>query len=180
MAKPSRTPVTDDRTILDVPGWSGGVAATTGYLRGRSGDENVVLTDPDRQNGPVAYETLPAGTDDCLSPSHPCKQVVLMSAAQMLKTSVMVNFLGYIADVDRGRRCGGAGAEDAKRFQRIASRRCSGIRRCSEELAAVKSRDSNNTAMPRCSPTVPGTSPSPVPSRVRPGMRPIRYLLRTS
>ena len=39
---------------------------------------------------------------DCLGPNHPCKQVVLMSAAQMLKTSVLVNFLGFIADVDPG------------------------------------------------------------------------------
>jgi hypothetical protein len=31
--KPSRTPVTDGSTILDVPGWSGGVVTTTGYLR---------------------------------------------------------------------------------------------------------------------------------------------------
>src|SRR5258707_1242499 len=39
---------------------------------------------------------------DVLSPGHPCRQVVLLSAAQMMKTEVLLNFLGFIADVDPG------------------------------------------------------------------------------
>jgi len=66
-------------------------------------DENVVLTGSgSAERG--QWHTRPYQREpmDVLSPSHPCKQVVLMSAAQMLKTSIMVNFLGYIADVDPG------------------------------------------------------------------------------
>ena len=39
---------------------------------------------------------------DVLSPSHPCRQVVLWSAAQLLKTEVLLNFIAFIADVDPG------------------------------------------------------------------------------
>jgi hypothetical protein len=66
-------------------------------------DENVVLTGSgSAERG--QWHTRPYQREpmDVLTPSHPCKQVVLMSAAQMLKTSIMVNFLGYIADVDPG------------------------------------------------------------------------------
>ena len=66
-------------------------------------DENVVLTGSgSAERG--QWHTRPYQREpmDVLGPSHPCKQVVLMSAAQMLKTSIMVNFLGYIADVDPG------------------------------------------------------------------------------
>ena len=58
-------------------------------------DENVVLTGSgSAERG--QWHTRPYQREpmDVLSPSHPCKQVVLMSAAQMLKTSIMVNFLG--------------------------------------------------------------------------------------
>ena len=74
-------------------------------------DENVVLTGSgSAERG--QWHTRPYQREpmDVLSPSHPCKQVVLMSAAQMLKTSVMVNFLGYIADVDPGPDAGGGAA----------------------------------------------------------------------
>src|SRR3990170_4517575 len=39
---------------------------------------------------------------DALSPSHPCEQVVLMSGAQLGKTSILENFIGYIIDLDPG------------------------------------------------------------------------------
>lgn len=39
---------------------------------------------------------------DCLSPSHPCEQVVMMCASQMLKTETILNFLGYVIDQDPG------------------------------------------------------------------------------
>ena len=58
-------------------------------------DENVVLTGSgSAERG--QWHTRPYQREpmDVLSPSHPCKQVVLMSAAQMLKTSVMVNVFG--------------------------------------------------------------------------------------
>src|ERR1035441_1406630 len=39
---------------------------------------------------------------DALSPSHPCEQVVLMTGAQLGKTSILENFIGYIIDLDAG------------------------------------------------------------------------------
>ena len=39
---------------------------------------------------------------DALSPNHPCEQVVLMSGAQLGKTSILENFIGYIIDLDPG------------------------------------------------------------------------------
>ncbi|MBI4465075.1 MAG: phage terminase large subunit family protein [Acidobacteria bacterium] len=39
---------------------------------------------------------------DGLSPSHPCEQVVLMSGAQLGKTSILENFIGYIINLDSG------------------------------------------------------------------------------
>ena len=53
----------------------------------RWADENVVLTGSgSAERG--QWHTRPYQREpmDVLSPSHPCKQVVLMSAAQMLKT----------------------------------------------------------------------------------------------
>jgi phage terminase large subunit GpA-like protein len=35
---------------------------------------------------------------DALSPSHPCEQVVLMSGAQLGKSSMLENFIGFIID----------------------------------------------------------------------------------
>ena len=111
-------------------------------------DENVVLTGSgSAERG--QWHTRPYQREpmDVLSPSHPSKQVVLMSAAQMLKTSV--NFLGYIADVDPGPTLAvEPRSEDAKALSkdRVAPlfRHSPALR---GKLAAVKSRDSNNTAM---------------------------------
>ncbi len=107
-------------------------------------DENVSLTGSgSAERG--QWHTRPYQREpmDVLSPSHPCKQVVLMSAAQMLKTSVMVNFLGYIADVDPGPTLVvEPRSEDAKALSkdRVAPlfRHCPALR---GKLAAVKSRD---------------------------------------
>jgi phage terminase large subunit GpA-like protein len=40
---------------------------------------------------------------DALSPNHPAETVVIMSAAQMGKSSILENFLGYIIDLDPAR-----------------------------------------------------------------------------
>ena len=66
-------------------------------------DENRVLT-----GGAAAergqWRTRPYQREpmDVLSPSHPCRQVVVLSGAQILKTEVLLNFIGFIADVDPG------------------------------------------------------------------------------
>ena len=144
-------------------------------------DENVVLTGSgSAERG--QWHTRPYQREpmDVLSPSHPCKQVVLMSAAQMLKTSVMVNFLGYIADVDPGPTLAvEPRAEDAKALSkdRVAPlfRHSPALR---GKLAAVKSRDSNNTAMHKV--FANGSGHITFTGAISPSglaMRPIRYLL---
>ena len=144
-------------------------------------DENVVLTGSgSAEQG--QWHTRPYQREpmDVLSPSHPCKQVVLMSAAQMLKTSVMVNFLGYIADVDPGPTLAvEPRAEDAKALSkdRVAPlfRHSPALR---GKLAAVKSRDSNNTAMHKV--FANGSGHITFTGAISPSglaMRPIRYLL---
>ncbi len=144
-------------------------------------DENVVLTGSgSAERG--QWHTRPYQREpmNVLSPGHPCKQVVLMSAAQMLKTSIMVNFLGFIADVDPGPTLVvEPRSEDAKALSkdRVAPlfRHSPSLR---GKLAAVKSRDSNNTAMHKVFSNGSGhitftgaISPSGL------AMRPIRFLL---
>jgi phage terminase large subunit GpA-like protein len=144
-------------------------------------DENVVLTGSgSAERG--QWHTRPYQREpmDVLTPSHPCKQVVLMSAAQMLKTSVMVNFLGYIADVDPGPTLAvEPRSEDAKALSkdRVAPlfRHSPALR---GKLAAVKSRDSNNTAMHKM--FANGSGHITFTGAISPSglaMRPIRYLL---
>jgi phage terminase large subunit GpA-like protein len=144
-------------------------------------DENVVLTGSgSAERG--QWHTRPYQREpmDVLSSSHPCKQVVLMSAAQMLKTSVMVNFLGYIADVDPGPTLAvEPRSEDAKALSkdRVAPlfRHSPALR---GKLAAVKSRDSNNTAMHKV--FANGSGHITFTGAISPSglaMRPIRYLL---
>jgi phage terminase large subunit GpA-like protein len=109
-------------------------------------DENVVLagaTAAERgqwQTRPYQREPM-----DVLSPSHPCKMAVLMSAAQMLKTSILVNFLGYIADVDPGPvLVVEPRGEDAKALSKDRVAPMFRNTPCLKgKLAAVKSRDSN-------------------------------------
>jgi phage terminase large subunit GpA-like protein len=144
-------------------------------------DENVVLTGSgSAERGQWHTRPFQREPMDCLSPNHPCKQVVLMSAAQMLKTSVMVNFLGFIADVDPGPTLAvEPRSEDAKA---LSKDRVAPLFRHSPalkgKLAAVKSRDSNNTAMHKVFSNGSGhiTFTGAIsPSRL--AMRPIRYLL---
>ena len=144
-------------------------------------DENVVLS------GAAAAErgqwrTRPYQREpmDCLGPNHTCKQVVLMSAAQMLKTSVLVNFLGFIADIDPGPvLVVEPRSEDAKALSkdRVAPmfRNTPCLR---GKIAAVKSRDSNNTALHKV--FVDGSGHITFTGAISPSglaMRPIRYLL---
>ena len=144
-------------------------------------DENVVLTGSgSAERGQWHTRPFQREPMDCLSPSHPCKQVVLMSGAQLLKTSVMVNFLGYIADVDPGPTLAvEPRAEDAKALSkdRVAPlfRHSPALR---GKLAAVKSRDSNNTAMHKV--FANGSGHITFTGAISPSglaMRPIRYLL---
>src|ERR1035437_8096693 len=103
--KPSRTLVTDDHTILDVPGWRGGVAATTGYFR-------LAVGRRERRShririggtGPVAYETVPAGTDGCPDPESP------VQAGGVDERGPDVEDLGdgELPGIHRGRRSGAA------------------------------------------------------------------------
>ena len=144
-------------------------------------DENVVLTGSgSAERGQWHTRPFQREPMDVLSPSHPCKQVVLMSAAQMLKTSIMVNFLGYIADVDPGPTLAvEPRSEDAKALSkdRVAPlfRHSPALR---GKLAAVKSRDSNNTAMHKV--FANGSGHITFTGAISPSglaMRPIRYLL---
>jgi phage terminase large subunit GpA-like protein len=86
---------------------------------------------------------------DALSPSHPCEQVVLMSGAQLGKTSILENFIGYIIDLDPGPVLLVQPREaDCKAFSkdRLAPmlRDCGTLR---GKVADVRSRDSNNTIL---------------------------------
>ena len=144
-------------------------------------DENVVLSGAGAaERG--QWHTRPYQREpmDVLSPSHPSKQVVLMSSAQMLKTSVLVNFLGFIADVDPGPvLVVEPRSEDAKALSkdRVAPlfRNTPCLR---GKIAAVKSRDSNNTTMHKV--FTNGSGHITFTGAISPSglaMRPIRYLL---
>ena len=144
-------------------------------------DENVVLTGSgSAERGQWHTRRFQREPMDCLGPNHPCKQVVLMSAAQLLKTSVLVNFLGYIADVDPGPTLVvEPRSDDAKSLSkdRVAPlfRHSPALR---GKIAAVKSRDSNNTAMHKV--LANGAGHITFTGAISPSglaMRPIRYLL---
>ena len=86
---------------------------------------------------------------DALSPSHPCEQVVLMSGAQLGKTSILENFIGYIIDLDPGPVLLVQPREaDCEAFSkdRLAPmlRDCATLR---GKIADARSRDSNNTIL---------------------------------
>jgi phage terminase large subunit GpA-like protein len=144
-------------------------------------DENVVLSGASAaERG--QWHTRPYQREpmDVLSPSHPCKQVVLMSSAQMLKTSVLVNFLGFVADVDPGPvLVVEPRSEDAKALSkdRVAPmfRNTPCLR---GKIAAVKSRDANNTTLHKV--FTNGSGHITFTGAISPSglaMRPIRYLL---
>lgn len=130
-------------------------------------DENVVLSGAGAaERG--QWHTRPYQREpmDVLSPSHPCKQVVLMSSAQMLKTSVLVNFLGFIADVDPGPvlvvepRQGCQGTVQGTRRSAIPADTLPAWKDRSRQVARRQQRRAT-----RSSRTVPDISRSPVQSR---------------
>lgn len=144
-------------------------------------DENRVLT-----GGAAAergqWHTRPYQREpmDVLSPSHPCRQVVLWSGSQLYKTETLLNFLGFIADIDPGPvLVVEPRTEDAKALSkdRVAPmfRATPALR---GKIAPVKSRDSNNTTLHKVFANGAGhitftgaISPSGL------AMRPIRYVL---
>ncbi len=144
-------------------------------------DENRVLT-----GGAAAergqWHTRPYQREpmDVLSPSHPSRQVVLWSAAQLMKTEVLLNFLGFIADVDPGPvLLVEPRTEDAKALSkdRVAPmfRATPALR---GKIAPVKSRDSNNTTLHKV--LANGAGHITFTGAISPSglaMRPIRYLL---
>jgi phage terminase large subunit GpA-like protein len=144
-------------------------------------DENRVLTGAaSAERG--QWHTRPYQREpmDVMSPANPAKMIVLMSAAQMLKTECLLNFLGFIADVDPGPTLVvEPRIEDAKALSkdRVAPMfRSTPVLR--GKLASVKSRDSDNTTLHKAFTNGAGhvtftgaISPSGL------AMRPIRYVL---
>jgi phage terminase large subunit GpA-like protein len=86
---------------------------------------------------------------DALSPNHPAETVVIMSAAQMGKSSMLENFVGYIIDLDPGPVLMVQPRElDAEAFSkdRLAPMfRDTPILR--EKVSEARSRDSRNTIL---------------------------------
>ncbi len=86
---------------------------------------------------------------DALSPNHPCEQVVLMSGAQLGKTSILENFIGYIIDLDPGPVLLVQPREaDCEAFSK--DRLAPMLRDCTSlhgKIADARSRDSNNTIL---------------------------------
>ncbi len=144
-------------------------------------DENRVLT-----GGAAAergqWRTRPYQREpmDVLSPSHPCRQVVVLSGAQILKTEVLLNFIGFIADVDPGPvLVVEPRTEDAKALSkdRVAPmfRATPALR---GKIAPVKSRDSSNTTLHKV--LANGAGQITLTGAISPSglaMRPIRYAL---
>lgn len=115
---------------------------------------------------------------DCLSPSHPAERVVLMCASQLMKTEILVNFVGYIIDQDPGPiLVVEPREEDAKT---LSKDRIAPMLRDTPQLAGkvadVRSRDAKNTTLHKNFQGghltfVGAISPSGL------AMRPIRYCL---
>ena len=144
-------------------------------------DENRVLTGgASAERGQWRTRSYQREPMDVLSPGHPCRQVVLLSAAQMMKTEVLLNFLGFIADVDPGPvLVVEPRTEDAKALSkdRVAPmfRSTPALR---GKIAPVKSRDSNNTTLHKV--FVNGAGHITFTGAISPSglaMRPIRYAL---
>jgi phage terminase large subunit GpA-like protein len=115
---------------------------------------------------------------DCLSPSHPAERVVLMCASQMMKTEILINFVGFIIDADPGPiLVVEPREEDAKT---LSKDRIAPMLRDTPQLqgkvAETRSRDSGNTTLHKSFigghvTLVGAISPSGL------AMRPIRYCL---
>ena len=117
---------------------------------------------------------------DVLSSSHPCRKTVWMCAAQTLKTEGLLNFLGYITDIDPGPvLVVEPRIEDAKALSKDRVAPMLKYSPCLRgKVADVKSRDSDNTTLHKAFTNGAGhitfagaISPSGL------AMRPIRYLL---
>jgi phage terminase large subunit GpA-like protein len=117
---------------------------------------------------------------DVLSPSHPCRQVLVLSGGQILKTEILLNFIGFIADVDPGPvLVVEPRTEDAKALSkdRVAPmfRATPALR---GKIAPVKSRDSSNTTLHKV--LANGAGHITLTGAISPSglaMRPIRYAL---
>ena len=86
---------------------------------------------------------------DALSPSHRAESVVLMCAAQMGKTSMLSNFIGYIVDLDPGPILLVQPREvDAEAFSKDRLAPMLRDTPCLRgKVAEARSRDSNNTIL---------------------------------
>ena len=144
-------------------------------------DENRVLTgNAAAERGQWHTRPYQREAMDVLSPWHPCRQVVLWSAAQMMKTEVLLNFIGFIADIDPGPvLVVEPRTEDAKALSkdRIAPmfRSTPTLR---GKIAPVKSRDSNNTTLHKV--LTNGAGHITITGAISPSglaMRPIRFAL---
>ena len=144
-------------------------------------DENRVLTGAaSAERGQWRTRPFQREPMDVLSPSHPSKMVVLLSGAQLLKTECLLNFLGFIADVDPGPALVvEPRIEDAKALSkdRVAPMfRATPVLR--GKLATVKSRDSDNTVLHKA--FTNGSGHVTFTGAISPSglaMRPIRYAL---
>jgi phage terminase large subunit GpA-like protein len=144
-------------------------------------DENRVLTGAaSAERGQWRTRPFQREPMDVLSPAHPSKMVVLLSSAQMLKTECLLNFLGFIADVDPGPALVvEPRIEDAKALSkdRVAPMfRATPVLR--GKLATVKSRDSDNTVLHKA--FTNGSGHVTFTGAISPSglaMRPIRYAL---
>ena len=144
-------------------------------------DENRVLTGAAAaERGQWHTRSYQREPMDVLSPSHPCRQAVLWSAAQLLKTECLLNFIGFIADVDPGPvLVVEPRTEDA---QALSKDRVGPMFRSTPALrgkiAPVKSRDSNNTTLHKV--LANGAGHITLTGAISPSglaMRPIRYAL---
>ncbi|HOQ48001.1 MAG TPA: phage terminase large subunit family protein [Bryobacteraceae bacterium] len=86
---------------------------------------------------------------DALSPSHPAETVVVMSAAQLGKSSMLENFIGYIIDLDPGPLLLVEPREiDAEAFSKDRLAPMLRDTPCLRgKVADARSRDSNNTIL---------------------------------
>lgn len=82
----------------------------------------------------------------CLSPSHPCRRVVVMGASQMLKTQVFLNWMGALIHMAPGNILALEPSLNlAKRLSGRISKTIDAVPVLQGKVAAPRSRDSKNT-----------------------------------
>jgi phage terminase large subunit GpA-like protein len=144
-------------------------------------DENRVLTGgAAAERGQWHTRLYQREPMDVLSPSHPCRQAVLWSAAQLLKTETLLNFIGFIADIDPGPvLVVEPRTEDAKALSKDRVAPMFRSTPCLRgKIAPVKSRDSSNTTLHKV--LANGAGHITFTGAISPSglaMRPIRYAL---